>query len=677
MVDQYGYDFPGNATGQSVTVTAGQNVTGIDLGVVNTIPNPYAASISGPGQVAEGQTVTLLGSGQLHNVEITGFEWDLDYDGTTFNVDASGYSLAFGGPSLDGPATRTIAGRSVDSNGRRSDIAIFHITVLSIAPTAIFETGTATVRAGQTGTVGFSGMTDVAADSVVGFRYSYDFDNDGTFDVVSATGAGAQTATVPAAFLSTAGTHVIRGRIQDKDGAFTDYTTQINVTSNAAPTTLQAEAATLTGGTSKQTNHANYTGAGFADYGGDGSAVQFLYNATAAGTATLSFRYANGGSSARPLTIIVNGTAIGTISGTSTGSWDTWQNFSISANVVAGSNTIKAVAGAATGGNLDSMTITPTGGTPVTPPSPTSVFIDAGGPAAGSFSSDSGFAGGKTANYTAAVDTTLVSNPAPQAVYQSERYDNFTYTIANLMAGQKYDVRLDFVENYWAAAGKRSFNVTANGSAWLSNFDIYAAAGVKNKAVARILTVTADTSGKITLGFTSLIDNAKVNAISVTPNTAPVTPPVSTSVSINAGGSASGSFAADGSFSGGSTYKTTAAIDTSGVSNASPQSVYQTERFGNFTYTIANLVAGQQYSLSLDFAELYWSAAGQRLFNVNVNGSTWLSSFDIYAAAGAKNKAVRRTLTVTADTTGTIKIAFTGVKDNAKVSGISLVSLGT
>ena len=118
------------------------------------------------------------------------------------------------------------------------------------------------------------------------------------------------------------------------------------------------------------------------------------------------------------------------------------------------------------------------------------------------------------------------------------------------------------------------------------------------------------------------------------------TPVIVNSYAINAGGSAAGTFAADAYYSGGSTYSTTSSIDTSAVSNPAPQSVYQTERFGNFTYTFPNLSPGAQYTVRLHEAEIYWTSSGQRLFNVAINGQQVLSNFDIYATAGAANKAV-------------------------------------
>ena len=126
-------------------------------------------------------------------------------------------------------------------------------------------------------------------------------------------------------------------------------------------------------------------------------------------------------------------------------------------------------------------------------------------------------------------------------------------------------------------------------------------------------------------------------------------------------------------YSGGSTYATTASIDTSAVSNSAPQAVYQTERFGNFTYTLPNLSPGAQYTVRLHESENYWTSSGQRLFNVAINGQQVLSNFDIYATAGGANKAIVEQYTATADATGQITIQFTSVKDNAKVDGIEIL----
>ncbi len=146
-------------------------------------------------------------------------------------------------------------------------------------------------------------------------------------------------------------------------------------------------------------------------------------------------------------------------------------------------------------------------------------------------------------------------------------------------------------------------------------------------------------------------------------------------VQINAGGDAASPFVADTDYSAGSTANTSQTIDTSGVSDPAPQAVYQSNRYGNFTYTIPGLTAGSAYTVRLHFAEEYWTAAGDRIFNVSINGSQVLTNFDIFATAGAEYTAVVEPFSATADSSGTITIQFVTVKDNAQVNGIEV--LGT
>jgi hypothetical protein len=147
------------------------------------------------------------------------------------------------------------------------------------------------------------------------------------------------------------------------------------------------------------------------------------------------------------------------------------------------------------------------------------------------------------------------------------------------------------------------------------------------------------------------------------------------SVAFDSGGPASGWFAADADVAGGLTYSTTAAIDTAGVTDAAPQAVYQSVRYGNFTYTIPGLVPGWSYTVRLHFAEIYFASPGQRLFNVALNGAPVLTNFDIVATAGAPYRAVVEEFTAVADSQGKITIQYTGVRDNALSSGIEVMPL--
>ena len=140
--------------------------------------------------------------------------------------------------------------------------------------------------------------------------------------------------------------------------------------------------------------------------------------------------------------------------------------------------------------------------------------ISAGATAAsGSYAADKDFSGG-TAAYTATtVTTTGVTNPAPEAVYQNQRYGNFTYTLPGFTSGTTYLVRLHMSEFYWTAAGKREFNVLINGTQVLTNFDIYATAGGEFKAVVEQFNAVANSSGNIVIQFVSVIDNAAISGI--------------------------------------------------------------------------------------------------------------------------------------------------------------------
>jgi len=161
--------------------------------------------------------------------------------------------------------------------------------------------------------------------------------------------------------------------------------------------------------------------------------------------------------------------------------------------------------------------------------------------------------------------------------------------------------------------------------------------------------------------------------------------PVSSSIpiSINAGGPAVGNFVADIGSTGGtqSLSNPTLPVDTSLVANPAPILVYRSERYGTFNYAVSNLQAGHGYVVNLHFTEDFDTAALQRLFDVTINGTTVLSSFDIFAATGAQHKAIVKAFNVNADVNGLITVAFAphaGSPDaNAKVDGVEFLNSGT
>jgi hypothetical protein len=80
-------------------------------------------------------------------------------------------------------------------------------------------------------------------------------------------------------------------------------------------------------------------------------------------------------------------------------------------------------------------------------------------------------------------------------------------------------------------------------------------------------------------------------------------------------------------------------IDT-GVPNAAPAAVYQSERYGNdFTYAF-QMPEDQSYLVRLHFAEVFDNGAGIRRENIYINGSQVLANLDIFSLAGGMNKAL-------------------------------------
>jgi hypothetical protein len=191
---------------------------------------------------------------------------------------------------------------------------------------------------------------------------------------------------------------------------------------------------------------------------------------------------------------------------------------------------------------------------------------------------------------------------------------------------------------------------------------------VPSTATSATFTVTSlSVSSSTAVVITATFSNGSMTAtLTVNP------PPSFTPVRINSGGPAytdslGQRWAADSGYTGGSPYTVTQTI-----ANTSDPTLYKTSRFGpSFSYAIKAPVG--TYLVTLKFAELYWTAAGRRVFNVAINGTRVLSNFDIFKAAGAAFKAVDVTFKVTSS--GTITIQFTtGPAGNPLVNAIQVVA---
>lgn len=325
---------------------------------------------------------------------------------------------------------------------------------------------------------------------------------------------------------------------------------------------------------------------------------------------------------------------------------------------------------------------------------------------------------GSTSTYAATI-TNTVNNQ--QTLYQTERWDNPTYhfTVPN----GYYQVLFKFCENFDpdSHAGGRVFSVTAAGTPVITSLDVYSAAGAEHKAYDVPVTVVV-TTGQLDLVFSSTADTSQVNAIqvlrlttpptatptapwTVTPTNTPKPPsptptstvtatptptgtlptstptPSATALYVNCAGpqyvaSSGTTYLADQAYTAGNWGYTagTAYSSTGTITSTSDPTLYHTERADagvTYVFTLPNRI----YNVTLMFAEThYGSPAGQRVFNVSLNGNRVLSNFDIYADSGGTNVADDKTFAVTV-TGGTLELDETAAVDKATIMAIGIVPM--
>ncbi|XP_059661323.1 kinesin-like protein KIN-14Q [Cornus florida] len=127
-------------------------------------------------------------------------------------------------------------------------------------------------------------------------------------------------------------------------------------------------------------------------------------------------------------------------------------------------------------------------------------------------------------------------------------------------------------------------------------------------------------------------------------------------------------FLEDSCFSGGDTTRT----DTT-IGDGNGHSIYQTARFGNFSYHFKALKSGN-YSVDLHLAEIMFTDGppGMRVFDVFIQEQKAVSDIDIYARVGANKPLVISDLKAFVSGDEGLTIRFEGVTGSPIVCGISI-----
>jgi PKD repeat protein len=184
------------------------------------------AVMSNDGPKGEGSAVTVSFSGQYDPgiFDTLSYSFDWNDDGTYELIDQPADSATY---TFSDNGLYTVKGMIKDDDGGFSEYTTV-VDVRNVAPTAMLSNDGPKDQ-GSPVTVSFTDQYDPGLyDS---FTYSFDWDNDGIYEITDLSNAVATNTWYDS------GTYTVRGMIKDNDGGFTEYTTIVSVL-NVAPTAI-------------------------------------------------------------------------------------------------------------------------------------------------------------------------------------------------------------------------------------------------------------------------------------------------------------------------------------------------------------------------------------------------------------------------------------------------------
>lgn len=292
------------------------------------------------------------------------------------------------------------------------------------------------------------------------------------------------------------------------------------------------------------------------------------------------------------------------------------------------------------------------------------------------WSADTDFNGGTPVTSTAQ----HIWRTQESAFYRTSRQGNFRYDIP--LRGRFYELRLHFAETVYGpettgtgGEGSRLMTVRANGKTLLNRFDIVADAGASRTADVKVFPdIEPGSDGMLHLEFVG--DDGKqamISAIELLPGFRNHIRPVRVLTRQTPYYSNDSDWwSPDSYFEGGqlSTY----AMPVSGTDD--PE-LYDSERWGNFTYAIP--VAPGKYAVTLLFTVRHgeWpngAAEGSaHVFNVFCNGKALLQNFDLPREAHQSDVVIRKAAGLEPNAQGKLLFSFVPVQGYATVTGIEVL----
>ncbi|RJQ30860.1 MAG: PKD domain-containing protein [Actinobacteria bacterium] len=223
----YNWSYPASPSDPAVVnyakveVSDGHGHTATDIAAITVNYNQIPViSMQDTYTVYEGQAV-FLRTDATDDGTITGYWWDLGYDGVGFDFDYIGRYLSRG---YADEVVKHYATIVQDDRGAWSEVFPVTVNVINAAPQISSITDNAPVYPNQPVTVTVN-ASDAGFDPMT---YSFDWDNDGNYDIDGQADNSAQHT------YTSAGTKTIGIKVEDNEGGITKTTHNIEVT-NTAP----------------------------------------------------------------------------------------------------------------------------------------------------------------------------------------------------------------------------------------------------------------------------------------------------------------------------------------------------------------------------------------------------------------------------------------------------------
>ncbi|UWZ85490.1 malectin [Occallatibacter riparius] len=269
------------------------------------------------------------------------------------------------------------------------------------------------------------------------------------------------------------------------------------------------------------------------------------------------------------------------------------------------------------------------------------------------------------------------------AFYRTSRQGNFRYDLP-LRPGV-YELRLHFAETEFGpestgtgGEGDRIMTVRANGKTLLSDFDVAADAGASRTADVKVFPdISPAKDGQLHLEFSGEAGKqAAISAIEIVPGQKGHMRPVRILARQTPYYSNDSQWwSPDAYFEGGQL-----AAYATPVSGTDDQELYDSERWGNFSYAVP--VAPGRYTVTLHFAARHgewppFSTGGSKaehVFDVYCNGKVLLKDFDLSREARQSDVVVRRAAGLEPNAQGKLMLTFVPVQGYATVTGIEVVA---